>query len=169
MPTLPDYPGLSWIQTLSPGLSYGLNLPDKKESVQSTFFTHFCIVVELAELLITFNDCVFGIEKVKLVISRISIYVGWNLCCSSEKERPLPVPEPEILSAPPYPFSLVSPCLINYYDQGAQSSRLSNFKVCKSIKRFPEEDNFPAIYTFFTAFKHLESTFNLPCLGFGHP
>ena len=110
MPTLPDYPGLSWIQTESPGLSYGLNLPDKKESAQSTFFTHFCIfVIESAELLTNFNNCRFGIEKVKLAISRILIYVGWHLCCSSEKEPPLPVPEPEILSAPLPIHSVWSP------------------------------------------------------------
>lgn len=33
MPTLPDYLGVSWLQTESPGLPHGSpNLPDAKES-----------------------------------------------------------------------------------------------------------------------------------------
>jgi len=40
MPMLPDYSGVSQIQTESPSLPYGSpNLPDMKESAQSTFFT----------------------------------------------------------------------------------------------------------------------------------
>lgn len=40
MPTLPDYLGVSKIQSDSPCLPYGIpNPPDMRESTQSTFFT----------------------------------------------------------------------------------------------------------------------------------
>ena len=119
MPTLPNYLGVSWIQTKFSGLSYGLNLPDKKVSAQSTFFKHFWLFHAfcgwIGRALDYFAQLPFWHWelKIKLVISRISILLGWHLCCSSEKEPPLSAPEPKIHSAPsPHSFTLASLCLI---------------------------------------------------------
>jgi len=83
MPTLPDYPGVSRIQTESPGLPYGSpNLPDSKES------TYFGRVLAFsgakngifdAFLWLNQPSHTFRVEKVKLMISRISIFLGWHL------------------------------------------------------------------------------------------